>query len=128
MTRTRTLALASLAMLGGITLAAAQPAPPPAPTAPPSAPSQAGQDAGPDQMHGPIHGQMRGEGRSDMMERHGRGMMGGGMRVPRGAHFTLERDGAVIDLHCAEAETTRACVDAAAVLLDKLGPQPAPGR
>jgi len=75
---------------------------------------------------------MRGEGRSGMMggmmERHMGGemggMMGGGMRGPRGAHFVFEREGATVDLWCAENETTRACVEAAAVLLDKLAPQP----
>ena len=61
-----------------------------------------------------------GEGRMgemrEMMMRRGR------MRGPEGAHFTFERDGAVIDLRCADNETTRACVDAAAVLLEKLAP------
>ena len=52
----------------------------------------------------------------EMMMRRGR------MRGPEGAHFTFERDGAVIDLRCADNETTRACVDAAAVLLEKLAP------
>ncbi len=126
---TKTLALAAVALLGGITLAAAQPAPPPAPPGAPPAPPPAGQDnPGPDSMRDRMHDGMRGEGRGGMMAyRMGmmRGMMGGGMRGPRGARFILERDGALIDLRCANNETTRACVDAAGVLLDKLGSQPA---
>jgi hypothetical protein len=115
------LALAAAALLGSITLAAAQPAPPPAPpAAPPS-----GQDSPPaDPMRDRMHDGMHGEGRGGMMG-HRMGMMGGGMRGPRGAHFVFEREGAMIDLRCAENEPTRACVDAAAVLLDKLGAQPA---
>jgi hypothetical protein len=122
-----TLALAAAALLGSVTLAAAQPAPPPAP--PSNAPDAA---AASEPMRG-MREHMRGEGRSGMMggmmERHMGGgmggMMGGGMRGPRGAHFVFEREGATVDLRCAENETTRACVDAAAVLLDKLAPQPA---
>jgi hypothetical protein len=82
-----------------------------------------------------MHDGMHGEGRGGMMGHHmgmmggmmdhRMGMMGGGMRGPRGAHFVFEREGAMIDLRCAENEPTRACVDAAAVLLDKLGAQPA---
>lgn len=117
----KTLALAAAALLGSITLAAAQPAspaPPAAADAPPAA--------------DPMRDRMRGEGRASgmggMMGHHPGGMMmGGGMggqRGPRGAHFTFERDGAVIDLQCADNEPTRACVDAAAVLLDKLAPPP----
>ena len=114
---TRTFALAAAAFLGSVTLAAAQPAPPPAPPA--------GQDSpAPEPMRDRMREHMRGEGRSGMMEHH-MGMMGGGMRGARGAHFVFEREGATIDLRCAENETTRACVDAAAVLLDKLGAQPA---
>ncbi len=118
---TRTLALAAAALLGSLSLAAAQPAPPPAsPGAVPEAPA-------PDQMRDRMREHMRGEGHGPMME----GMMGrrmGRMRGPQGAHFVFEREGAMIDLRCAENETTRACVDAAAVLLDKLGPQAAPAR
>ena len=119
----KTLALAAAALLGSVTLAAAQPAPPPAPPA--------GQDnPAPDPMRDRMHDGMHGEGRGGMMgHRMGMGMMGGmmggDMRGPRGAHFIFEREGAMIDLRCAENEPTRACVDAAAVLLDKLGSQPA---
>lgn len=118
-------ALAAAALLGSVTLAAAQPAPPPAPPAAPPA----GQDnPAPDPMRDRMHDGMHGEGRGGMMgHRMGMmgGMMGGGMRGPRGAHFVFEREGGMIDLRCAENEPTRACVDAAAVLLDKLGSQPA---
>jgi len=115
----KTLALAAAALVGSVTLAAAQPAPPPAPPA--------GQDnPAPDPMRDRMHDGMHGEGRGGMMgHRMGMGMMGGDMRGPRGAHFVFEREGAMIDLRCAENEPTRACVDAAAVLLDKLGSQPA---
>ncbi len=119
----KTLAFAAAALLGSVTLAAAQPAPPPAP--PSNAPDAA---AAPEPMRG-MREHMRGEGRSGMMGHHMGGgmggMMGGGMRAPRGAHFVFEREGAAIDLQCADNESTRACVDAAAVLLDKLAPQPA---
>ena len=125
----KTLALAAAALLGSVTLAAAQPAPPPAPPGAPPATPPAGQDnPAPDSMRDRMHDGMHGEGRGGMMGyRMGmmRGMMGGGMRGPRGAHFVFEREGASIDLRCADNESTRACVDAAAVLLDKLGSQPA---
>ncbi|MGI4944693.1 MAG: hypothetical protein ACRYHQ_29745 [Janthinobacterium lividum] len=123
------LALAAAVLLGSVTLAAAQPAPPPAPSVGPPGAPPAGQDSpAPDPMRERMHDGMHGEGRGGMMgQRMGmmHGMMGGGMRGPRGAHFVFEREGASIDLRCADNESTRACVDAAAVLLDKLGSQPA---
>ena len=116
---TKTFALAAAALLGSLTLASAQPAPAPSPPA--------GQDApAPDSMRDRMREHMRGEehgGMAEGMMRRHMGMMGG-MRGPRGAHFVFEREGASIDLRCAENEPTRACVDAAAVLLDKLAAQP----
>lgn len=108
----KTVALAVAALLGTTSLATAQPAPPPNVEAPPpSAPDG-------------VRDRMRGEMRPGMMGHHP-GMMMGGMRGPRGARFVFEREGAIIDLKCADNETTRACVDAAAVLLEKLTPTPA---
>jgi len=109
----KTFALAAAALLGSITLAVAQPAPPPAP----------GAEAPPAPMRERMRGEMQ-QGMGGMMEHHP-GMMMGGMRGPRGARFVFEREGAMIDLKCADNETTRARVDAAAVLLDKLAPAPA---
>jgi len=115
------LVLATVAVLGGTTLVAAQPAP----GTPPGGGPGAGPEAGAGEMgrmrpSGPMGEGRMGEGRMgemrEMMMRRGR------MRGPEGAHFTFERDGAVIDLRCADNETTRACVDAAAVLLEKLAP------
>ena len=120
------LVLAAVAVLGGTTLVAAQPAP----GTPPGGGPGAGPEAGAGEMgrmrpSGPMGEGRMGEGRMgegrmgemrEMMMRRGR------MRGPEGAHFTFERDGAVIDLRCADNETTRACVDAAAVLLEKLAP------
>jgi hypothetical protein len=39
---------------------------------------------------------------------------------PRAAHFRFERGPARIDIHCAADEPTKACVDAASALLDKI--------
>ena len=94
----KTPALAAAALLGSVTLAAAQPAPPPAPPAAPPA----GQDNPvPDPMRDRMHDGMRGEGRGGMMA-YRMGMMGGGMRGPHGARFVFEREGAMIDLRCAD--------------------------
>ena len=60
-----------------------------------------------------------------MMEAHG--PMRGWHRGPppsRAASFHFQREDAEIHIHCAEGETTRACVDAAAVLIDKLATIP----
>ncbi len=49
-----------------------------------------------------------------------------GMRHPpmgmmqKSAGFRFKRDGAEIDIRCAADESTKACVDAASVLIDKL--------
>ena len=122
----KVLTLAAIAMLGGTMLAVAQPAPGASPGGGPSAGAEGGGgEMGRMRPSGPMGEGRMGEGRMgemrEMMMRRGR------MRGPEGARFTFERDGAVIDLRCADNETTRACVDAAAVLLEKLGPA-APAR
>jgi len=108
--------LAVAALLGSATLAAAQPSPPPAP--PPAAsdaPAQP-QPSG-DGMRERMHG-----GPGMMREAYMRGMMQ--QNGPRAARFRFEKDGAMVGIQCANNETTRACVDAAGVLIDKLAPQP----
>jgi len=106
--------------------APADPAPPqaqaPVPSPPPPGPR--GPGMGGSGMPGPgMPGSgPRGPG---MMEAHG--PMRGWHRGPppsRAASFHFQRDDAEIHIHCAEGEPTRACVDAAAVLLDKLGAMP----
>lgn len=46
----------------------------------------------------------------------------------RAAAFRFERDGAEIRIRCAENESMRACVDAAASLIDKVASLPAAPR
>lgn len=89
------------------------PAPPPPPGPGPRGPGMAGPEGGPG-MHGPM-----------MMEAYG--PMRGWHRPPppsRAASFYFQRDDAEIHIQCAEGESTRACVDAASVLLDKVGALP----
>jgi hypothetical protein len=42
----------------------------------------------------------------------------------RAASFHLQREDSMIHIRCAENEPTRACVDAAAILLDRVGNLP----
>ena len=64
------------------------------------------------------------------MERGGmeRGGMGPGWRRPppptKAAVFHLRRGDARVDIKCADDEPTKACVDAATALMDKLAAQP----
>ena len=122
---------AALGLMGASGLAHAQPAPPspaapppppqvqaPVPPPPPGpgprGPGMAGSEGGPG-MHGPM-----------MMEAYGH--MRGWHRAPppsRAASFYFQRNDDEIHIQCAEGESTRACVDAASVLLDKLGTLPA---
>ncbi|MFC7737854.1 hypothetical protein ACFQX4_18925 [Roseomonas sp. GCM10028921] len=73
---------------------------------------------------GPQGPGMMGGGRG--MEGHG--PMHGGRHGPppsRAARFHLERGDATIDIRCVEGEPSRACVEAALLLLDKVGTLPA---
>lgn len=109
--------LAAAALLGSATLVAAQPSPPPAPppvaTDAPAQPQPDG-DGMRDRMRGGP-GMMRDAHMRRMEEEHG----------PHAARFRFEKDGAMVGIQCANNETTRACVDAAGVLIDKLAAQPA---
>ncbi|MBP0494214.1 hypothetical protein [Roseomonas indoligenes] len=127
---------AALALTGAAGLAVAQPAPPapPAPGAaaplpappPPLNPQGPGPQAqGP---RGPMGGPMGGPGFEGP-----RGPMGGPEGRMRGWHhpprsesasFFFQKDDSVIHIHCAEDEPTRACVDAASTLIDKLATMP----
>lgn len=130
---------AGLMLMGGIAIAQTPAAPPPAAPQPPPAQTQ-GQPPPPpgarpaeDGMRGPYGGPM-GRGMGGEFGRHG-GEMGGWERhrmggmmpppppPPPGAHFRLRREGSLIDVRCAENEPMKACVDAAAVLLDKAAAQ-----
>ncbi len=81
--------------------------------APPSPPG--GSDSG--MMHPP----MGGRGGYMGMHRPPMGMM------QKSAGFRFKKDGAEIDIRCASDENTKACVDAASVLIDKIASmKPAP--
>ncbi|WP_338665531.1 hypothetical protein VQH23_10200 [Pararoseomonas sp. SCSIO 73927] len=133
---------AALALTGAAGLAAAQPAPPAPPVpATPAPPPAAAQAPTPPLPPGPgPQAQLPGGPRGAMGGPVGgpgfdgpRGRMGGpeghmhrGRRGPRSeaASFFFQKDDSVIHIHCAEDEPTRACVDAASALLDKLGSLP----
>lgn len=53
------------------------------------------------------------------------GMRMGMMRPPKAAIFHFARGEAEIHIKCADDEPTRACVEAAGILLEKLAAQPA---
>lgn len=98
-------------------VAAAQPAPPP-----PGGQTDAPQQAAPAPEGPPPAG---GPGFYGRMHRPFMGPPPGmmGMRPPpppRGTHFHFGRGDAVVDVRCAASESTRACADATASLLDKL--------
>ncbi len=85
-----------------------------APGAPPP-PPPGGPEAG--MMHPP----MGGRGGYLGMHRPPMGMM------QKSAGFRFKKDGAEIDIRCASDENTKACVDAASVLIDKIASmKPAP--
>ncbi|WP_424135556.1 hypothetical protein [Roseomonas chloroacetimidivorans] len=116
---------AALALTGVTGLALAQTAPspaaPPAPQAqaltPPPPPGPQAQAPMPVPPGGPRGPGMEGPG--PMRGWHHR-------HAPsRAASFHIERDDSAIHIRCAEGESTRACVDAAVVLLDKVGSMPA---
>ena len=103
---------AGLALLaGGVAVAQTAGGPPPAGEAAPfpGGPPDHGPMGGPDGMrHGP-------RGYMDRMMR---------MRPPpsKAAHFLFRKEGATVAIKCADDEPTKACVDAASALLDKLAP------
>lgn len=103
------------AMLATAGVAVAQPAPPPA--TPPAAP-----EAGP-MGEGGRHGMMHGGPMQG--GRHAMRMMERMHSQSKAARFNFVRDDASISIKCADDEPTRACVDAAGILLDKLAAQPA---
>ena len=109
-------AAAGLALLAG-GVAAAQT--PPANAGPPSAPAE-GPSGGPAE-HPPMGGP---EG---MRFGPHFGPMGRMMRMrppSSAAHFRFRKDDALVDIKCADNESTKACTDAATALLDKLATQP----
>ena len=104
------------ALLAGTGIAAAQ-----------QAPSSGGQPGMGAQMTAPAMDGMGGRmgyGRAGM----GRDVMGyrmGRAYGPSGARFRFEKEGMRVDIRCSAMEPTRACVEAAGTLLDKLAGQPA---
>jgi hypothetical protein len=108
----RPIPLAAAVLIAGISAAVAQPAPPP-PAPPPAPEASGGAMGGP--MGGPMERMRHGPMHSGMM-----GMMHGS----RGAHFVFGKGDQVADIRCADNEPTRACVDAASALMDKLAAQP----
>lgn len=107
MMRTALAATAAAALLAA-GVAIAQPAPPPPEAAP----------------RGPMDGPM-GERRSPPPDM--RGEMHGGMRPMRpskAAIFNFRKGDARVFIKCADDESTKACVDAASALMDKLAVQP----
>lgn len=110
--------LGAAALLVTAGVAVAQPAGPSAPPAgePPNPDAGAMREGGPPgMMHGgPMHG-----------GRHAMRMMERMHNQSKAARFNFVRDDASISIKCADDEPTRACVDAAGVLLDKLAAQPA---
>jgi hypothetical protein len=100
--------LVVLTGLGAVVAAGVAVAQAPSPPSPPSPPAE-----------------MRtGEHRAD---EHGwRGMMHGMHRPPmsKAAHFMFRRGDQVMEIKCSDDEPMKACVDAAAVLMDKLAAAP----
>ena len=54
---------------------------------------------------------------------HGHGPMGRMMQMSKAAQFHFSRGDSRVDIRCAADEPTKACVDAAGALLDKLAAQ-----
>lgn len=125
-------------LAGGVAVAqtAASPAAPPPPGAQAGGPPGPGGPAGPGGPEGwrrgppPFmeHGPMgRGMEHGPMGRDMEHGPMGRGMQPPpptKAAVFHFRRGDARIDIKCADDEPTKACVDAATVLMDKLAAQP----
>ena len=108
-------AAATALLAGGVALAQAPT--PPADAPPPM--ERGGMEHG-----GMDHGRMEGP----MGGRHGppdrmRAMMEA-MHPSKAASFHLRKGDARVDIKCADDEPTKACIDAASALLDKLATQP----
>lgn len=103
------LAGAGLTLLAGGVAIAQTPGQPPAPPGPP-----------PGEMRPPMGGEMGGWGRHMGGPPSMRAMMQGS----KAAQFHFARGENRIDIRCAADEPTKACVDAATTLLDKLASQP----
>ena len=103
--------LAVMTGLGALVVAGVAVAQAPTPPAPPPGPGPGAE------MHMGEHGPG---------EHGGRGMMQGMHRHPtsKSAHFMFRRGDAVVAIKCADDEPTKACVDAAAIILDKLTASP----
>ena len=104
------------ALLAGTSFAAAQPA-----SNPDGQPGTGAQTMAPamDGMGGRMGYGRPGMGRDMMGYRMGRGY------GPSGARFRVEKEGVRVDIRCSMMEPTRACVEAAGILLDKMAGQPA---
>ena len=109
---------AGLAMLAGTGIAVAQ-----APGQPPPPPGAEGQPPGPGGPEGWMR-RMHEHGHEHGMHEHGGApwmhMM---MQASKAARFHFSRGENVVDIRCAADEPTKACVDAASALLDKLASQ-----
>jgi hypothetical protein len=108
--------LSLLALLAGTSIAVAQQAPNPD--------GQPGMGA---QMTAPAMdgmGGRMGSGRAGM-DRDRMGYRMGRAYRQSGTRFRFEKEGVRVDIRCSTMEPTRACVDAAGTLLDKLASQPA---
>lgn len=110
--KTTIAAALGLALLAGGAALAQNAPPPPAP------------EAGPPGEHGPMDGAM--EGRRGPPPYMMRGMMERAMhmRPSKAASFHFRKGDARVDIKCADDEPTKACVDAASALMDKLAAQP----
>lgn len=121
------MASAMIVGMAGFAFAQAPPAPegtvppptsPPAPMTQPNPGGPSGPMGGPGAAHRPPPpgGEMGGM-MHEMMEHH--------MHHPespsKAAHFRFVRGNNMIDVKCADDEPTRACVEATAALMDKLG-------
>ncbi len=96
-----------------------------------TAPAPGGPAAIAGQFGGP--GPMGGPGMPPPPPGGPRGPGGPGMMPPppppsRAAHFHLQRGDALVDVKCADDDTTKACADTVNAMLDKLAALPEPAR
>ncbi len=105
-----TIAGAGLVLMSGVGIAMAQ-----APATPPA--------GAPPMEDGAGRGAMGEAGRGHWFRHHRMGEMMDHMPPSKAAHFRLRRQGAMLDIKCADDEPMKACVDAAGALLDKVAAQ-----